>query len=215
MPILKELSILLRGTKRSEEVNYYLAYCHYNSGDFLTSSYLFRSYVKTYPNGSHVEECMYMGSYCMFLESPSYSLDDTYTRKAIVELQYFINKYPKSLRSKECNELILELNNKLALKAFENAKQYYVTEHYKAAIIDLNNVLIDFPGNRYREETHFLILKSSYNLAINSISSKIKERLHKSLDAFLVFQDNYPNSNYMKEAKKIKELIDQSLTKLN
>ena len=70
MPLFKELSTMLRGTKKSEKVNYFLAYCHYNTGDFLTSSYLFRSFVKTYPNSTYAEESMYMGAYCMFLESP-------------------------------------------------------------------------------------------------------------------------------------------------
>tara|TARA_Y100001968_G_scaffold195923_1_gene179737 strand:+ start:409 stop:1212 length:804 start_codon:yes stop_codon:yes gene_type:complete len=215
MPIFKELSTMLRGTKKSEKVNYFLAYCHYNTGDFLTSSYLFRSFVKTYPNSTFAEESMYMGAYCMFLESPIYSLDDTYTKKAILELKNFINKYPNTSRSNKCNELILELNDKLALKSFEKAKQYYITENYKAAIVDLNNVLIEFPSSKHREEIHFLILKSSYDLAINSISTKKEERLNKAVDAFLVFSDNYPDSKYIQEAKKIKELAVESLTKLN
>ena len=69
----------------------------------------------------------------------------------------------------------------------------------------LNNLLIDYPGNSYREEAHFLILKSSYELAINSISTKIEERLQNTLDAYLVFNDNYPESKYIKQAQKIEE----------
>lgn len=215
MPIFRELSTILRATKKSEEVNYYLAYCHYNTGDFVTSSYLFKSYVQTYPNGSHLEECVYMGAYCMYLESPPHTLDDTYTKKAIEELRQFMNRYPASSKSNQCSELILELNNKLVLKAFENAKQYYITENYKAAIVALNNVLIDFPGNDYREEVHFLILKSSYDLAVNSISIKIEERLNNTLDAFLVFNDNYPESKYIKQAKRIQEQTKEILKTLN
>lgn len=215
MPIFKELSTTLRATKRSAEINYYLAYCHYNLGDFVMSSYLFRSYIRTYPNGSHIEECSYMSAYCTYLESPMYSLDDTYTKKAINDLQAFINIYPNSSRVEQCEELISELHERLALKAFENAKQYYTTEHYKSAIIDLNNVLIDFPGNNHREEIYLLILKSSYDLAINSITDKVKERLYNTLDAFLVFNDNYPDSKYIKEAKRIESQAKQMLNILN
>lgn len=215
MPIFKELSTMLRATKRAEEVNYYLAYCHYNSGDLLTSSYLFRLYARTYPNGSHVEECAYMSAYCVYLESPSYKLDDTYTKKAISELRQFIDQYPSSSKVEKCYELIDDLNDKLALKAFENAKQYYTTEFYQAAIVDLNNVLIDFPSSNNREEIHFLILKSTYNLALNSISSKVEERLNNTIDAFMVFSDNYPKSQYYKEADLIKQQAEKILKQLN
>lgn len=215
MPLFRELTNMLRATKKSEEVMYYLAYCHYNNADFITSSYLFKNYIKTFPNGSHVEECMYMAAYCVYLESPSHSLDATYTQKAIGELQQFINKYPKSSKSEESEQLISELHNKLAFKAFENAKQYYITEYYKSAIIALNNLLIDYPGNSHREEAHFLILKSSYELAVNSISSKVEERLQNTLDAYLVFNDNYPESKFIRQAQKIEEQTKQSLNNLN
>jgi len=214
MPLFRELTTMLRATKKSEEVIYYLAYCHYNNGDFITSSYLFKNYIKTFPNGSHVEECSYMGAYCVYLESPSYSLDATYTKKAIDELQQFINMYSISSEKEECEQLISELHNKLALKSFENAKQYYTTQYYKSAIIALNNVLIDYPGNKYREEIHFLILKSSYELAIKSISTKVEERLNNTLDAFLVFNDNYPESKYIKQAEKINQQTTESINKL-
>lgn len=214
-PLFRELTTMLRATIKSEEVMYYLAYCHYNNTDYITSSYLFKNYVNTFPNGTHVEECFFMGAYCVYLESPSYSLDATYSQKAIGELQEYINKYPNGNRTKECENLILELNNKLAYKAFENAKQYYTTEYYKSAIISLNNLLIDYPGSIHREETHFLILKSSYELAVNSISSKIEERLQNTIDAYLVFNDNYPNSKYIKQAKKIEEQTQKTLINLN
>ena len=80
------------------------------------------------------------------------------------------------------------------MKAFENAKQYYITSNYKAAIIALDNVLIDYPSFNNREEAHYLITKSSYLLAINSISSKVQKRLNETVQAYLHFKDNYPNS---------------------
>ena len=211
MPLFKELSLIMRGTTKSEEIIYYLSYCHYNSGDYITSSYLFENYIKTFPNGKHFEECFYMSAYCIYLESPDYSLDDTFTRKAIKELQDFMDRYPNSIQIDKCSALVVELNGKLSLKAFEIAKQYYETEHYKAAIIDLNNVLIDFPNNVHREEIQFLILKSSYELAMNSITEMISSRLNDALDAIFVFIDNYPNSKYIKEAKRLSENIQKKL----
>ena len=115
-------------------------------------------------------------------------------------------KFPKGFTVKNAQD---------SQKAFENAKQYYTTQYYKSAIIALNSVLIDFPGSKFREEIHFLILKSFYQLAINSISSMVEERLNNTLDAFLVFKDNYPKSDFSKEAEKIESDTKQSLNKIN
>ncbi|MBT6698781.1 MAG: outer membrane protein assembly factor BamD, partial [Flavobacteriales bacterium] len=60
----------------------------------------------------------------------------------------------------------------------------------------------------------FLILKSSYELAIKSISTKVEERLNNTLDAFLVFNDNYPESKYIKQAEKINQQTTESINKL-
>ena len=41
--------------------------------------------------------------------------------------------------------------------------------------------------------------KSTYLLAVNSISIKVKERLEATIEAYAHFKDNYPQSNYLKE----------------
>ena len=94
--LFRELTTILSITKKSEEVMYYLAYCHYNNSDFITSSYLFKNYVSTFPNGSHVEECFFMACVlCLLRISILFFLDATYTQKPIGELQEYINKYPE------------------------------------------------------------------------------------------------------------------------
>jgi len=203
MPLFSELSTVMKGTERIQEVNFYYAYCNFSTGDNLMAAYLFRNYTINFPNSKHTEECAYMVAYCYYNEAPVYSLDATNTYRAIKELQSFIDRYPSSERVIKCNELIDELRFKLALKAFENAKQYYRTSNYKSAIISLDNVLIDFPLYNNREEVYFLIVKSTYLLAINSISDKVEERLMATLEAFSHFNDNYPESIYLKELEDI------------
>ncbi len=199
MPLFNELSTVMKGTDKIQEVNFYYAYCNYSIGDNLLAAYLFRNYTINFPNSKHTEECAYMMAYCYYNEAPIYSLDATNTNRAIRELQLFIDRYPNSIRVARCNSLIDELRDKLSLKAFENAKQYYITSNFKSAIIALENVLIDYPSFKNREEVHFLIVKSTYLLAINSISNKVNDRLKATLETFSHFKDNYPKSNYLKE----------------
>ena len=165
MPLFKELSTIFKGTSKIQEVDYYYAYCNYAIGDNLIAAYLFRNYTINFPNNKYTEECAYMSAYCFYEEAPVYSLDATNTYIAINELQNFVDIYPEGSRVEECNKLIDELRSRLSLKAFENAKQYFITSNYKAAIIALDNVLIDYPSFNNREEVHYLIIKSSYLLA--------------------------------------------------
>jgi len=214
MPLFNELSTVLRGTAKMEEVSYYFAYCHYSASDNLMGAYLFKNYTQNYPNGKHTEECAYMTAYCYYLEAPNYSLDATNNYKAIKELQAFVDRFPSSDRVEKCNVLLDELRAVLSKKAFENAKQYFTTENYKSAIIALENVLIDFPSYTNREEVHFLIVKSSYSLAINSISTKVTPRLKATLDAYAQFKDNYPNSDFIKDLENTYNKTNQTLTEL-
>ncbi|MEE2699966.1 MAG: outer membrane protein assembly factor BamD [Bacteroidota bacterium] len=205
LPLLEELSTIFRGSAKAEEVNYYYAYCHYSLGEYLMATYLFETYAQTYPNSKHTEECQYISAYCYYLLSPIYKLDSKNTYKAINHLQLFINLYPKSDRVARCNQLIDELREKLAKKAFHNAKQYYVTEYHKSAIIALKDVLVDFPGSKYEEEIYFLIIESSFELAKNSISNKKAERLGNTIDAYNEFEDRYPESKLLKAAQNTQQ----------
>jgi len=214
MPLFNELSTVMKGTAKIQEVRFYYAYCNYSTGDNITAAHLFRNYTINYPNSKHTEECTYMGAYCYYNEAPIYSLDATNTHKAIKELQSFIDRYPASSRIEKCNSLIDELRAKLSSKGFENAKQYYTTSNYKSAIIALDNVLIDFPSFNNREEVHFLLVKSTYLLAINSISTKIEKRLKETLEAYSHFKDNYPESTYLKELKTTYNKTQKTLTEL-
>lgn len=214
MPLFNELSNVMKGTDKIQEINFYYAYCNYSTGDNLMAAYLFRNYTINFPNSKHTEECAYMSAYCYYNEAPTYSLDATNTYRAIKELQSFINSYPISERIERCNNLIDELRGKLSRKAFENAKQYYTTSNYKSAIIALDNVLINFPSFENREEVHFLLVKSSYLLAINSIKEKVEERLKATLESYNHFKDNYPSSPFLEELEKTYEKTQITLLEL-
>ncbi|OFY87526.1 MAG: hypothetical protein A2236_06525, partial [Bacteroidetes bacterium RIFOXYA2_FULL_33_7] len=203
--LFTELLNIYKGTNKAEEIYFYYAYCYYGEQDYIMAGYYFKNYVLTYPNGIHKEECSYMAAYCYYLNSPIPSLDQAYTEKAIEELQLFINKYPSSERIKLCNEHIDKLRYKLETKSFNNAKLYYELGNYKAAIASLKSSLFEFPDSDYREDLLFLVLKSSYLLAENSIDKKKEERYKSALTEYHALVDEYPETQYKKEAERIFE----------
>lgn len=204
-----------RGTAKGEEVLYYYAYCNYNLEDYLVAGYQFRNYVKAFPTGKHAEECAYMNAYCFYLNSPEYSLDQIDTKLAIKEFQSFVNRYPKSDRIPKCNELIDELRGKLERKSYENAMLYYNMNDYKAAITSFDNHIKDFPGTKHVEHFSYLIIRSYYLLALNSIESKKQERFKAAVDSYAKFAEAYPNSTYLKDAELVKNSALKSLEKYN
>lgn len=202
-PLLEELVSVYRGTAKAESILFYYAYANYNMGDYILAGYHFKNFTKTYPNSEHAEECAYMTAYCYYLNSSPYTLDQGDTKEAIKEFQSFVNQYPKSLRVASANEMIDKLRGKIERKVYEIAKQYYNISDYKAAIYSFKNLLNDFPDTKYREELSFLIVKSGYLLAINSIDSKKGERLKTTVSAYESFVAAFPKSSYIKEAESI------------
>jgi hypothetical protein len=65
-----------------------------------------------------------------------------------------------------------------------------------------------------REEVHYLIVQSTYLLAINSISTKVEERLKATLDAYAQFEDNYPESDLLKDLESTYNKTKNTLTEL-
>ncbi|NSW45017.1 MAG: outer membrane protein assembly factor BamD [Bacteroidales bacterium] len=201
--LFENLENIFKASDKADKILYYLGYCYYNQRDYIMASYYFKNVGNRYPLSPLREESDFMAAYCSYLDAPDYSLDQTYTYQAIDQMQAFINRYPKSDKIKQCNEIIDNLRAKLEKKAFEAAKLYYKTGYYQSAIIALKNSLQEFPDSRYREETLFLILKSSFIYAQNSIEEKKKERMAATINEYYTFTSEYPNSTFLNEAKKI------------
>jgi outer membrane protein assembly factor BamD len=202
-PIFEEIIPLLRGTDKAEVATYYYCYSNYYLSDYYLAGYHFKKFHKTYPNSKHAEEALFMTAYCSYINSPIYKLDQTNTKNAINEMQEFVNTYPSSNLVDSCNKLIDELRAKLELKSFHNARLYFKTEYYKSAIIALNNTLKDFPNTSRVEEINYLILKSKYLLAINSVPTKKAERLEDVIETYYTFVDQFAASKYIKECESM------------
>ena len=209
--LLEELMAVYRGTETAEKVYYRYAYTYYYQKDYFTAGYYFRHFVTNFPNSQYTDECAYMNAYCYYMDSPSPDLDQTSTLKAIDELQIFINRNPTSSRVEECNQLIDELNDKLVEKSFNGAKLYFDLGEYKASITALNNSLLEFPDTKHREELLYLILKSSYELASNSVPDKIRERYENTTEAYYKLVDEFPETKHLREAERLFEAAQKAL----
>lgn len=208
--LFEDLNQKYRGRAQAEDLSYYYAYTLYRLDDYTTARYQFKQFADSYPASKNAEECRFMAAYCYYLDSPNYSLDQENTYKAIDALQLFINLYPKTDRAAQAAKYITDLRNKLEDKAFENAKLYLTTgkadiNNYRAAVIALKNAQRDYPDIKYAEEMDFLVIKSQYLYALNSIPERQEDRFNEAIGYYNEFAENHPDSKFNKEAKQLKE----------
>ena len=200
LPILEELIALRKGTKDVEEMTFYYSYSYYGQGSYELAAYHFKKFTETFPYGVHAEEALYMYAYCYYVMTPDADLDVSNADKAIDAFQLFINQYPESDRVQEANRLIDESRRVKEEKALASAKLYFDIKYYQAATISFKNIIKDFPGIEEKEQIYFLILRSNFLLASNSVQSKKLERFQDSIAAYNDLVENYPESEYLKEA---------------
>lgn len=201
--LLEDILPLLTGREEGEKAQFMYAYAHFYQDLFIESSYYFKQFYDLYGRSPQAEEALFMNGYSLYLQSPNVSLDQTSTLDAVNALQNFLNLYPKSEYKEKATQLMDELQQKLASKAFDNAKLYYNVGRYKAALVVLENFSEDFPDSPYNEEAAYLRILAAYDLAGNSLESKQKERYGDVVNIYLNFVDTYPNSSFLSAAEKV------------
>lgn len=211
LPLFDDLVTKYRGTAEAEDLSYYFAYTHYKLKDYTTARYHFKTFADTYASSPKAEECRFMAAYCFYLESPTYSLDQDNTLKAIDALQLFINLHPKSERVPEASKLIANLRTKLEQKSYENAKLFLDIGDYKSAVIAFRNSEREFPDTKYAEEMQFLTVKAQALYAGASLELKQEQRYNEAIQLANEFAVNYPSSKYLKEAEQIKKSSEKSI----
>lgn len=182
--LFEQIGPAYKGKPQAEKLFYMFSYSYYNTKQYYLAAYQFESFASSYPKSEKREETAFLAAKCFSKLSPVSSLDQVDTNKALDKLQDFIDLYPNSQYLPEANAIVTELKNKLEKKAFDIAKQYNTISDYKSAISAFENFLSDFPGTPLKEDALYYKFDSAYNLAINSVPQKMKERLENAKVAY-------------------------------
>lgn len=216
--LFEEIAPAYRGKPQAEKMFYLFSQSYYKSQQYYLASYQFESFTSSYPKSEKVEEAAFLGAKSYSMLSPVYSIDQTDTTKAISKLQEFIDMYPNSTYLAEANADLKKLTDKIEKKVFENAKQYNTISDYKSAIVALDNFISDYPGTMYKDQALFYKFDSAYKLAINSVPSKMEERLINAKVAYGNLTKNSENKEYKEKADEMLAKIEKDLqqfTKIN
>lgn len=209
--LFEQLAPNYKGKPQAEKMFYMFAQSYFQTKQYYLAGYQFDAFVAGYPKSEKAEEAMFLGAKCYSLVAPVYSLDQVDTYKAIEKFQVFFDRYPNSNYAKEANDIVQGLQDKLERKAFEIANNYHRISDFKSAIVCYDNFLGDYPGTKYKEKALYYKLDSSYQLAINSIPSKMEERLNNAKAAYSSLMKFNASTEFKKEADEKLAKIENDL----
>ncbi|MBQ7663609.1 MAG: outer membrane protein assembly factor BamD [Bacteroidaceae bacterium] len=211
--LLNDVIQVLKGTDRGEESLFLLGMSNFNSRDYNAAAQYLNKYYTSYPKGIYTEEARYYSGMSYYKSTPEPKLDQSQTFVAIREFQEFIDMYPNSRFRQDAQQKIFELQDKLVEKEYLNAKLYYdlgtyfmncyTGNNFQACIVTSENAIREYPYTPRREDFSYLILKSKFELAQQSVESKKKERYLNAVDEYYNFKTEFPESKRLKEAQSL------------
>lgn len=206
----------LKGTSYGEESLYMLAESNMKARDYESAAMFFKKYYQSYPKGVYMEQARFNSGYALYKQTVDVRLDQTSTMEAISEFQDFLDYCPNTTLKAQTHEIIYDLQDKLVRKEYLSAKLYYDLgpymlnciyggSNYDACVVTAQNALKDYPyaSPGLREDLSILVLRAKYNLARQSVEERRMERFRDAIDEYYAFQNDYPESKYMKEAVNI------------
>lgn len=197
------------------EVSYYrIGKSYFEEENYMMASYYLSTFSEKFPASPKGEETAFFATICAVKNSPNYTLDQNETELALNDLQMFINRYPYSDRIDTCNVIMDNLRFKLEKKQFESVKLYSKMENYKSAAVSAETFLASFPQSKFKEQAHYILVKNSYLLSINSVESKKMERYEKTIERYRNFVAEFPTTTYKKEVEGFYEKLNKEIVNI-
>lgn len=206
----------LKGTSYGEESLYMLAESNLRAKDYESAAMFFKKYYQVYPKGHYMEMARFNSGYSLYKQVADIRLDQTSTMEAIREYQDFLDYCPNTGLKEQTHAVIYELQDRLVEKEYLSAKLYYDLgtytlnsiyggNNYEACVVTAQNALNDYPyaSAGLREDLSILILRAKYHLARQSVEAKRIERFRDAIDEYYAFENDFPESKYLQEAKSI------------
>lgn len=198
-----------------ESMYYRYSKAYYNARKWEVAKPMFQKFNYTYLNSPNREETMYLEAMSAYQMSEVFTLDQHVTYEGIEKFETFISNYPESEYTEQAKENLKELNERIERKAFESARLYNkigeYTRDYNAAIVALDNFLLDYPGTVYKADALYYKFDSAYKLAINSVYSKMEDRLKNAISLHDDLINFDPDTKYKETADKMLERLNKEL----
>ncbi|MCF7810663.1 outer membrane protein assembly factor BamD [bacterium] len=188
------------GSAYVDSAQYLLGMCHYHLKEYLLAADSFEELYRRFPRSKLVPDAMFKVGESYYQLSPKYQLDQSYTEKAIDNLQGFIDYYPEyTERVLETQKLIDICRDKLAHKDYASGVIYQKMKDYSSAVIYFRLVIEMY------YDTEWAPL-SVYQLGVSYALDKQHEEAES---AFRIFIAKYPEHTWIPKVKTAMEELAQ------
>jgi outer membrane protein assembly factor BamD len=113
--------------------------------DYVSAEETYRTLLSDYPRSPLVPSAEYKLGMTFLEQALPAELDQTMTKQAISQFEYFVDAYPGSDLVDEARDRILELRTRLAAKSYDSAMLYFDLRRPKAARVYLEAVVTEYP----------------------------------------------------------------------
>lgn len=213
--LFEKVNMPFMNSSKSDSIMFYTGLALYKMGDFESSGMVFDQFRSMFQRSPFLEEAEYMYAMGFYYSAPEPDRDQAPTREALMAIDTYLQRYPNSPKKDDMEENIKELMQKLYDKEFLNARTYYKIGAYRSAVVALKNALDVYPETPHREELLYLIAKSSYEYASNSMPHVRRDRYLTMMDDYLSYLAEYPEGEYVKELTKMYEEAREYIARSN
>jgi outer membrane protein assembly factor BamD len=163
--------------ERLVEARMYLARAYYNKGEYITSVAEFSRVLDRHPGHPLAPEASLGVCKSFVAQSPNVQRDQNYTVQAWTACQNTVSDFAGNPVAAEARELRDQMEAKLAEKIFIGGEFYFRRKLYSSGIIYFNDVLEQYPRNRWAAKALLRLYQSYVALDWEAEAQDARDRL--------------------------------------
>ena len=194
------VTLQYQGNALANDAQYLMGECKFRREEYILAAYEYDVLIRTMPTSPYVAKARYSRALCYYKMSPSFNLDQNYSKQAIDEFQSFIEYNPTDSLVTDAEKKIGELNAKLAQKEYENGVTYMHMDYFKSAAASFDHVLEKYHDTPFAEQAQ--LRKAEAQL--------LRNRPHEAKTEIDKFFSKYPSSQWKSDAERLRgEIISR------
>ncbi|NQT96731.1 MAG: outer membrane protein assembly factor BamD [Candidatus Marinimicrobia bacterium] len=186
-------------TEWGDTAAFYLSEAYYLNKEYLLAISEYERMIRRMPFTTFMERARYRICECYQAESPVYYHDQTYTLKAIDEIQEFLDDFPDSEFRADALAMNRQLREKLGRKAYETGILYLKMDEPEPARMAFQEVVNNYYDTNYNELAHLEIVHS---FCINNDVESAQTYLEEEFSVFKSETIRKKAENYIADTKK-------------
>ena len=161
-------------TDLGDDALFFLAESYFLNKDYDLALVEFEKLVSRMGFSPYIEKSRWRICETLMLLSPNFYHDQESSKKAISQIQEFLDDFPNSEYSKDADKLINELRTRLAEKNMETGKLYVKLKAYDSAIVSYKIVVNEFYDTKFFNDANMEIIRC---LALQKKGDEAKQYL--------------------------------------